>query len=86
MMIQVTREKNIVYVNVALTIGTFPFSFQCSDEWIAKMLYIFLSDQLGKRIQAVRNEEYFAGLKDARAKKDDRRDWFSVHLDLGNKK
>ncbi len=85
-MIEITRTGNVVYISVTLTIATFPFAFTCADEWVAKMLVIFLRDQLDKRIKAVREEEYRAGLKDARAKKDDRRDWFSSRLELGNKK
>lgn len=87
-MISVTRENNVVYVKVQITQlgGWFPFAYRCDQEWSAKALEWFLRDVLFGRIRAVREEEYRAGLKDGRKKKDERRDWFDGSLDLGNKK
>jgi len=83
-MIYVERKEKIVYINVQLDLlgGTFPFAFHCDSEWSARALTHLLSKALADRISAVRKEEYFAGLKDVRVKKSERRDWFDTGLAL----
>ncbi len=87
-MIYAQRKETKVILQVSLPVlgGTFPFVFECGNEWSARALDILLSKALAERFTAVRREEYNAGLKDARAKKDDRRDWFDPGLSLGIKK
>lgn len=87
-MITVQREgKNLrlaFELNVVSTI--FYFSYECPSEWSARLLERAINKALADRIQAVCQEEYLAGIKDARGKKDNRRDWFDPGLALGVKK
>ena len=86
-MINITRKDNVVVFHFELMgIGMFPFSFSCANEWSAKLLESALVNALADRVQAVRKEEYTAGLKDARGKKDRRRDWFDTGFAVGVKK
>lgn len=82
------RKDKTVCINVKIDpLGaTFPFAFHCDSEWSAKALLFFLNKVFNERIKAVREEEYNAGLKDSRGKKDQRRDWFDAGLLLGVKK
>ena len=58
----------------------FYFSFGCRKEWVARLLENELRETFAKEIESVRKNEYEAGLKDARVKKENRRDFFSSSL------
>jgi len=79
-MINIQRNGTKVVLHFESSIGSFPFAFDCGAEWAAKALYIVLRDELYARIKNVREEEYTAGLKDARKKKAERRLWFPPNL------
>jgi hypothetical protein len=87
-MINIHRDNLIVYITVNLPVlnTNFYFGYTCPNEWSAKLLDAALTKALAERIRAVREEEYYAGMKDARGKKDLRRDWFDSGLGLGVKK
>lgn len=88
-MISVSRDGCKVILNVEVpNTGTvnFPLSFDCSREWIAILLCHAMNEALNERISTIRREEYYAGIKDARLKKNNRREWFLHDLSIGVKK
>jgi len=60
----------------------FSFSYDARQEWAAKALCQILNKALKDRIYSIREKEYKAGIKDARKKASERKDWFSSKLDL----
>ena len=86
----VRRDKTSVELSVHIPYvnddnATFPFSFDCGYEWVAKLLERSLRDALASTVKGIREEEYYAGLKDARGKKENRRDFFSGALKIQGK-
>lgn len=81
MFIEFERKQKLVYVRIRLPMGVFPFAFDAGTEWAAHALYIILRKTFMERVQQVREEEYELGLKDARKRKAERRDWFSGWLE-----
>jgi hypothetical protein len=87
-MITVQREGKTLRLAFELSaVSTiFYFTYECPNDWSARLLWMAINKALAERIQAIRQEEYLAGIKDARGKKHNRRDWFGRGLDLGMKK
>ncbi|APU89219.1 hypothetical protein Rctr41k_07 [Virus Rctr41k] len=82
-MISVVRRGSEVILKVDVyPLGyVFDFSYNTNQEWAAIALYQILRKALNDRVQSIRKEEYLEGLKDARKKKSERKDWFATRLE-----
>jgi hypothetical protein len=81
-MIDLTRNNKKVFINIESGLSSeprLPFSFECSSEMAAELLYRHLDDRVIKRIEEIRKMEYESGYKAAR-KKERKSDWFWITL------
>ncbi len=84
-MIEIGNSGKTVKINIK---GQYPvqnyslnFEYDCPDEFYAKLVAHNLMEALRYRIESVRKQEYEAGWKDAKSKKEKRK-WFFNSLTL----
>lgn len=80
-MIKISREQKDVTVNIAMSIGwNITLRYQRSSEMDAILLSNQLQADLQKKIETIRREAYELGWKQAKSKKDRKKDWFNGNI------
>jgi hypothetical protein len=81
-MIEIVREGTKLVVKITVWIPTlgervYPCTWECGTEEYAGFLADAISLRMGNKLQAIRQEAYNKGWKEAKAKKGGRYSWFS---------
>jgi len=80
-MIKISRQQNKVTVNISLSIGwNITLLYERSGEMDAILLQNQLQSDLEKKIETIRREAYELGWKQAKSKKDRKKDWFNGNI------
>ena len=80
-MLQITTEKEIVNVNISLSIGwSIDLKYQRHSQIDAVLLRNQIQSDLNNKIETIRREAYELGWKEAKSKKIRKRDWFNGNI------
>lgn len=81
-MIEILRKGTCLQINLSEgPLGyVFTLYLECGTDWQASLLTSYYQTKFGTLVKDVREEEYARGWKDAKAKKGEKKKWFSSLL------
>lgn len=80
-MIKISRQQKDVTVNISLSIGwNIDLTYPRSCDMDAILLSNQIQADLQKKIETIRREAYELGWKQAKSKKDKKKDWFNGNI------